>query len=37
MTEDFVNFNKNDKIKDIVETIIKDTKDKADYLEKFVS
>lgn len=34
MTEDFINFNSKAKIKDIVEIIIKDTKDKSDYLEK---
>ena len=34
MTEDFVNFNSKLKIKEMAETIIKDTKDKVDYLDK---
>ena len=37
MTEDFVNFNSKSKIKDMVETIIKDCKDKAIYLNKLCS
>jgi len=37
MTEDFINFNAKAKIKDMAETIIKDTKDKVDYLDKLCS
>jgi hypothetical protein len=34
MTEDFINFNNNSKIKDMVELLIKDSKEKAEYLVK---
>ena len=33
MTQDFINFNSKAKIKDMVETLVKDSKSKADYIE----